>query len=201
MDSQIIETLDSVDKFHKNIYLLYDDLIASIKQKTITGDLLSLTGPEGGYFVYNESDYSRRYVFKYDAKFKFIWLFVKAHENKLQSNSAGYKEICNELNINPIFPMLMIYGNLIPRDTTYFNGDHNVRRNWIENTLMLNMPDDTISTTIRSKPYEFEKLLQFSTSEGTSSWYCEESLFKLRKLMTIKNSEHVELIVDELLEF
>lgn len=197
MKSDIIESIESVDSFHKNCLLLFDDIVSSIKEKTLTGNLLNLVGPEGNFSVWNTnmSEYHRVYVFKYEMQIRFVWMLVKTHDEKLQSNSTGFKEICHELNINSRYPLLMVAGLFKPKDSNRFMEQLNVRRNWVDNILLLKISDDIKKNINRTKPYEFEKIMSLKTLEGTDSWHCEESVFIIRDLVNIKNSDDVEEFV------
>jgi len=203
MDSKTIEAISSVDLFHKNCLLLFQDVVSTIREKTITSEVSNLVGPEGHYQVWNinESLYQRQYVFQHDKQIRFVCMFIKIQENKLP-NSLGFKQICrDELHIDPIYPFIIVFGLFQPRDVKRFSEQLNVRRNWIENTILLSVPEDIIKKKVtRSDPYKFGELLEIETTDDTDSWYCEKSLFIIKKLVDVKDSEAIGSLVDELIK-
>ncbi len=195
----IIKSVRSVDSFHKKCLLLFDDIVSAINEKTLTDEISSIL-LEGGYWVgINESEHQRQYIFKHDNRIRFVCMFVKIKESKLRTKSSGFKKVCHELEINPVYPFLIAFGLFQPRDNERFLADLYLRRNWIDNIVLLGMPDDIIQSITRSTSYEFGKLLKIETPLSTDSWYCEKSQFILQNLIEVKDSHGVESIADKLL--
>jgi hypothetical protein len=46
MSQDIVKALSEVDGFHKDCMLLFNDIVASIQQNTLTGSIKGLVGPE-----------------------------------------------------------------------------------------------------------------------------------------------------------
>jgi hypothetical protein len=202
MSKELIDAISSVDSFYKNCFLLFEDIVSMVREKTFKDNIVNIDY-EGSYGVWNQniSASYRTYLFKHNDKFRFVGMFIKTHEDKLKSNSSSFKLICHELDIDPIYPLIIVFGIFKPRDIKRFTEQLNVRRNWIENTLLLNVPENIVTSFTRSKPYEFEELLNIETVADTDSCYCEKAIIKIRKLVDVKDSNEVEKLVDELLSF
>jgi hypothetical protein len=200
IENETIKAIRSVDSFHKKCILLFDDIVSVIKEKTLTDEVVHI-GHEGSYGVWNvnESEHLRQYIFKHNDIIRFVCMFVKIRENKLRAYLTGFQKICHELEIDPVYPLIIVFGLFQPRDNDRFLQELNLRRNWIDNTVMLGMPDNIVQGTTRSTPYEFDKLLWIETPLGTDSWYCEKSIFKIMELLEVKNSKGVESISENLL--
>lgn len=202
MATELVDSLRSVDLFHKNCFLLFEDIVSTIKENTYADNVTEFRWPEGMYQISNskDSEYRRQYIFKHNDTIRFICLFVKLSESGMQKDCAYYKQICKEaLVVDPVYPLLVVYGVLKPRDLERFEKEHDLRRNWIDNTLLLELPDHIRQVTEIPIPYCFERELEIKTAYETDSWYCEHAVFKIKKLLDVKDSERVKLIVKDLL--
>jgi len=201
VSKELIDAISSVDSFYKNCFLIFEDIVSLIKEKTLKDNISPIPENDGAYWIGNSklSSSYKMSVFKHNDKFRFVVMFIKTNEEKLRNNSSNFKLICHELNIDSIYPLIIVFGIFHPRDIKRFLGSLDVRRGWIENTLLLNVPENVGKSFIRSEPYKLEELLSIETVTGTDSWYCEKAIFKIRKLIDVKDSNEVEKIVDELL--
>jgi hypothetical protein len=200
MTQGLVNALVEGDRFHKNCLMLFDDLIASISDKTLRDNITDLVGPEGGYWVSNvrESEHRRQYVFGHDSRIRFVLMLVKTKEPDIRG-SSGYRAVCRQLGVDMVFPLLLVTGVFEPRDTTRFRNNLNLRRNWLSNTLLLGGVPETIRL-LDPALYCFNQLLTITSPDGTDSWWCEKAAFKLRRLNDIRDSQMVEEVVDELLK-
>lgn len=200
MTQENVDALREVDRFHKNCLLLFYDIVASIQQKTLTGRITNLVGPEGGYGVWNanESEHRCNFVFDHDDRIRFVFMLVKTHEAHIRSQSSRFKAICRELGVDVVFPFLLVTGVFEPRDIGRFRNDLNLRRHWLESTLLLRVPDDI--GLADPSTYGFDKWLTIISQPGTDSWQCEKALFRIQRLIDIKDSQAVEALVDDLLK-
>ena len=105
--------------------------------------------------------------------------------------------VCSRLGIDPVVPLIVCYGTFEPRDTMRFSQEANVRRNWANNTVLLDLPDDV--HLAEPHAYSFENAISISSSEGTKSWYCEKAIVKIRRLLDIENSQQIDALVTDLL--
>lgn len=201
MSSETIKAISSVDIFHKNCSLLFEDIVATIKSKTISDNTIDLLRPEGNYWVWDSksSEHLKRFSFKHNGSLRFMSMFVKIKEESLQSNSTAYKMVCNELEIDPLYPLIIVYGLLQPRDVDLFKTELNQRRNWIDNTIMLNVPDDIVKQMSHVSSYSANKVIERKTLDEANSWYCQQSTIKIRPLLSIKDSSDIQNIVDDFL--
>jgi hypothetical protein len=197
---ETVDALQEVDRFYKNCQLLFYDIVASIRQKTLRDRMTNLVGPEGYYAVWNtnESEHRSSFAFDHNDRVRFVFMLAKTHDAHIRSGSQGFKAICRELNIDVVFPFLLITGVFEPRSMERFRNDLSLRRHWLESTVLLNVPD-TIHL-IDPSTYAFDKVLTIISPVGTNVWECEKALFRIQRLFDITNSEGVETAVDELLK-
>jgi hypothetical protein len=198
MTQGLVNALVEGDRFHKTCLMLFDDLIASIRYKTLRDNITVLIN-EGGYRVekVEESEHRRMYVFDHDSRIRFVLMLVKTKESDIRG-SSGYRAVCSQLDVDMVFPLLLVTGVFEPRDTTRFRNDGNLRRNWLRNTLLLGVPEGI--RLLDPALYCFNQLLTITSPDGTNSWWCEKAAFKLRRLNDIRDSQMVEEVVDELLK-
>lgn len=197
--TQLVNALGEVDRFHKNCQLLFDDLIASIREKTLRDSITNLVGPEGGYWIgnANDSDHRRQFVFDHNGRIRFAFMLVKTKEEHIRDQSSGYKGVCSQLGVDMVFPLLLITGVFEPRDITRFRNDLNVRRNWLNCTILLRVPENI--ALLDPSFYCFGQPLTITSPDGTNSWWCEQSTFKIRRLIDIKDSQMIDEVADDLL--
>ncbi len=198
MNEETIKALQSIDAFHKKCLLLFEDIVTSIREKTLPSNMTDLVN-EGNYSIWdsNQSEHMKRYVFEQDGVIRFVYMLIKTKEEQVRA-ANGYKTICQELGANVLFPLILVWGIFKPRDVERFRNQLNVRRSWTMNTVLLQVPDNVKFT--RTTPYTFKNTLTFNTPEGTDSYYCENASFIIYPLTEIQDSHDVERLVDELLE-
>lgn len=201
MTNDYINALKQVDHFHKNCLLLFDDIVALIREKTLSDNLVDLTYPEGSYqfLKATESEYRRQFIFDHNGRIRFIFMLVKTKEEHIRGKSSGFKAVCSQLSVDVVFPLLLVTGVFEPRDITRFRTQQNVRRNWLDNPLLLRVPDNILLAEPFS--YCFDTLLTVMSRDGADSWWCEKAMFKIRRLIGIQDSHAVETVVDDLLLF
>ncbi len=124
-------------------------------------------------------------------------MLVKVKEEQIRGRSPGFKAVCQQIGIDIVFPLLLITGVFEPRDIQRFRNDANVRRNWVYHTLLLEVPDNI--PLANPNTYCFNENLTALSLEGTDSWWCEKAMFKIRRLVDIKDSQAVEGVAEELL--
>jgi hypothetical protein len=199
MNEEVVNSLREVDRFYKNCLLLFDDLIASIKEKTLFDKVTRLI-MEKGYSVWSakSSEFRALIVIEHNSRFRFALLLVKVNE-ELLPKSPGFKSVCQELGINMLFPLIIVTGVFEPRDIENFRTiKYDNRRNWALNTLLLDVPDDI--KLADPMTYRFGEKLTVTSQEGTSPWYCEKAIFYIRPLTEIKDSKVIEERVEEMLK-
>jgi hypothetical protein len=201
MTPETVDALKEVDRFHKNCRLLFNDMVASIEQKTLTDRRTNVLGPEGGYEVYsaNISEHRDGFIFDHNGRLRFVFMLVKTREEYITSDkSPGFKAICRVLNIDVVFPFLLVTGIFEPRSVDLASSSIYLRRHWLESTVLLNVPDTLY--LVDPSTYGFDRVITIMSPTGTNSWECEQALFKIRQLTDITNSDGVETVVDELLK-
>ena len=194
-----VQALRSVDDFHKNAALMFEDICALIQQRGLTKTITPYQGPEGQYAVWSskDSEHKHLYVFEYDQKYRFIQMLVKVQDNKLRGRGTNYKSICASLQIDPVFPLLMIWGVFHPRDGERFRGEANTRRNWAENTVLLGADEFVVADP---KLYSWDATMIVQSPTGADSWYCESAKVKLRRLTDIRDTRDIGTLVVELMD-
>ncbi len=195
-----VQALRSVDDFHKNAALMFEDIHASIQQRGLAANLTSRQGPEGQYGLWNskDSEHKRLFVFEYAQKYRFVQMLVKIHDGKLRGGGTKYKAVCARLEVDPVFPLLIVWGVFHPRDIGRFNGDGNVRRNWADNTVLLGVPDDI--TLADPSSYTWDGTVSVESPPGTDSWHCESAAVRLRRLTDIHDTRDVGNLVTDLMD-
>src|SRR3972149_2538043 len=86
--AELFPVLKDVDTFHKNLLLLFDDLVALVREKTYTGVFTHLTGPEYTYGIWNatNSEYRREWIFNHGGCIRFAVMLVAAEDEQLRGN-------------------------------------------------------------------------------------------------------------------
>jgi hypothetical protein len=201
MMQAIVEALREVDNFYKNCQLLFVDLKASVEKKTIQDPFILLTDDNWCGLNTNSSGYRRHFIANHDGRYRFAMMLMKVQEEQLRRGQAGYKTICQQLNIDAVFPLLLVTGIFEPRDIQRFRNDNNLRRNWVCNTLSLSewgmLPDSIYLPS--PGPYYFSRKITIMSQLGSDSFWCEKALFEIRRLVDIKDSETIEGVVDNML--
>lgn len=198
--NSFVEPLRGADAFHKNVNLMFDDFVASIREKTLSSTI-TVRHEEKGYWVWNsrESEHKALFVFESASQFRFIQVLVKVHEDPLTKQGSKYKKVCATLEIDPVIPLIFVYGIFTPRDVQGFVGDANRRRNWANNTVLLGVPADFEVELVDPSSYAWNKLITVQTPPGTNSWYCEHATVKLRPLIEFRDQNDINVLVDDLL--
>jgi hypothetical protein len=202
MTPETVDALKEVDRFHKNCRLLFNDMVASIEQKTLTETRANVLSPEGRYDVSsaNISEHRCGYIFNHDGRLRFVFMLVKTQEDQIASDkSPGFRAMCQALKVDMVFPFLLVTGIFEPRSVDLASSSIYLRRHWLESTVMLNVPEPVYLT--EPSTYSFDKVITITSPVGNPSWHCEHALFRIRWLSHITNSNEVETVVDELLTF
>jgi len=200
MMEETTDALKEVDRFHKNCLLLFEDLVDSIRKRLLADRITDIGYPDGWYQVRNanNSEHWRHFIFEHNDRIRFIFMLVKTNDEHLRSGqSHGFKAICHTLGVDAVFPLLLVTGLFEPRTIKRFREDLNLRRNWLGNTLLLRVPDNV--QLAEPSSYGFDKLLTVMSQDGTDPWSCEKAVFKIRRLIDIKDSRAVETVVDDLI--
>lgn len=200
MSNTTIEALKSVDAFHKNCQLLFDDLVSLIREKTLADHIRDLLGPEGGYCVWNsrESEHKEVYIFEHNEQIRFISMFIKNREENIKKNSDGYKDICRELGIDIIYPFVLVFGVFKVNDRDRFINDRYLKFNWINNTLLIGLPENILAQLSRPS-YKLNETIEINMNGEVDSWYCNGAVFKIKSLFNIKDPCNLEEVANELL--
>ncbi|MDQ0287868.1 hypothetical protein J2Z49_003002 [Desulfofundulus luciae] len=112
--------------------------------------------------------------------------------------SRDYYAVCNELGVDPYFPLLFITGVYQPRDEDYLRRNLYARRAWPHHILKL-LPDQILQKMNCSPSYRFNEELVFETDPSAGDYWCNGAEFKIRRLTDIKNQEMLIEIAEELL--
>ncbi|WP_295455853.1 hypothetical protein [uncultured Thiodictyon sp.] len=201
---ELVSALKSADVFHKNLLLMFDDLVSLVREKaynSILKDLTGPTGPEGGYWIWNAnaSEHRRLWIFSHDDRIRFVVMLIKTHEDHLKGNSAIFKAMCAQLKRDPRFPLLLIYGVFEPRDSNRFNKDQNLRRHWARNATLIEIRGEQEHSDIARLHLGDEFTLE--SQVDTDSWWCEKGKFVIRDLTTITDATELCCVADHLLNF
>ena len=202
--AELVPVLENIDGFYKNTLLLFKDLMSFVREKAYTGTLEDLTGPGYGYTVFHDknegvdSEHLQLWVFKHNGRIRFAIMLVKMSEGTLRGRSALYKSMCGQLQRNPRFPLLLIYGVFEPRDINRFRGDNNIRRHWVLNTALIDTREEQMYPEISE--LRFDNVFTLESKEGTDSWWCEKAKFVICDLATITDSLKLSGIADHLLK-
>jgi hypothetical protein len=196
---ELAQTLASIDTFHKNLLLLFDDFSGYVRDKTYAGTLQNLTGPENVYGVWNanESEHMRLWVFNHNDRIRFAVMLIKVHDRHLRGNSTLYKAMCSQLGRDPKFPLLLIYGIFEPRDIRRFLGDQNVRRHWVLNAVLIDIRQEQKYPQITE--FRFGDTIILESTEGTDSYWCEKAQIVFCDLTTITDTGKLSHIASHLL--
>jgi hypothetical protein len=203
MSQDIVKALSEVEGFHKDCMLLFNDIVASIRQNTVTGSLKGLLGPEHWYAVEDtpavraiESSHQGNFVFDHNGRMRFVFMLVKTAENYFRRQSPGFKAICQQLNVDVLFPLLLITGVFEPQ-TPGLPPSLEVYRHWLASTLLLGVPQ-TVQWPDPAT-YVLNELRTIKIPGGNGSQWCETAVFTIRRLTDIRDRQDVETIVAELL--
>lgn len=115
MDNRTVEAMQAMDKFLKNCLLLFDDFVAVIKERTLKSASVQLLLEERSYLVSTSawSAGSGRVILDHDGQCTFGYMLLKTSEDSLRASDL-FKEVCGELNVNPVFPMIFVAGVIEP---------------------------------------------------------------------------------------
>jgi hypothetical protein len=198
---ELVPSLKSADSFHKNILLMFDDLVSMVREKAYNCILKDLTGPENGYSIWNAntSEHRRLWVFNHDGRIRFAVMLATTHDDHLKGNSNLFKAMCAQLERDAKFPMLLIYGAFEPRDSNRFNNDHNVRRHWGLNATLIDIREEQSHSDISQ--FHLGDTFMLESKEGTDSWWCEKGSFVICDLTAITDTTKLSCVADHLLKF
>ena len=114
------------------------------------------------------------YIFEIAGQLRFVQILVKARDEYLRYSGAHYKAVCAKLDLDPVVPLVLVYGLFRPRDVTRFiqNGPW-IRRKWANNTVLLELPEEVILADPNS--YDWHQPVRIQSTVGTDSQYCEDA--------------------------
>jgi hypothetical protein len=204
MSQEIVTALSEVDGFHKDCMLLFNDIVASIRQSTLRGSIKDLVGPEhwcvaedtpNGHSI--DSSHQGNFMFDHDGRIRFVFMLVKTAENHFRHQSLGFKAICQKLDVDVLFPLLLVTGLLEPREVPRWRSNDDNYRRWLESTLLLSVPQNVQWPDPTN--YALDKLLTIEMPGGAGIQWYKKATFTIRRLTDIRDSQAVESIVAELL--
>jgi hypothetical protein len=184
--------------------LLFNDIVASIRQNTLTGSMKSLLGPEHWCDVVDrpnvhaiDSGHQGNFVFDHNGSMRFVFMLVKTAENYFRLQFPGFKAICQQLHVDVWFPLLLVTGVFEPQ-VPGSSPSPQVSRDWLASTLLLGVPQT--AQWPDSTTYVLNELLTIKIPGGNGSQWWEKATFTIRQLTDIRDSHEVEKIVAELLK-
>lgn len=198
MSANLVRALREADDFHKTCCLLFDDFVSYVRTRIPDN---AFAWSEKGYFVWHSgaSQHLGNFWFEHANKYKFAFMLVKVNEDRgAMFKSRDYYALCNELGVDPYFPLLFVTGVYYPRDEDYIRRDLNARRAWPLHILKL-LPDQILQKVNCSPCYRFNEELVFETDPSVGNYWCNRAEFKVRRLTDIKNQEMLTEIAEELL--
>ena len=198
--SPFVEPLREADAFQKNVFLMFKDIESAIREKTLSANVIDRQGPESscGVWPNKNSEHKHLYIFELAGQYRFVQILVKAQDELLRSGEAQYKAVCAKLELDPVVPLLLVYGLFRPRDATRFSGDGPwLRRKWANNTVLLELPEEIKLADPNS--YDWSQPARVQSVVGTDSQYCEDATVRLRRLTEIHDQNEIGAIVDDLL--
>ena len=107
--NSFVKPLREADAFHKNVSLMFDDMVASIREKTLSSTITVRHAPERqcGVWSSTNSEHKGLFVFKSDSLFRIIYVLVKVSEELLQRQGSKYKSVCAAIEIDPVIPLIL----------------------------------------------------------------------------------------------
>jgi hypothetical protein len=89
--SIFVEPLREADAFQKNVFVLFNDIVATIKVKALTSTIFDRQ-TESYFEVWSSqsSEHRHLYIFELNGKLRFIYFVVKANDDLLRGRSAQY---------------------------------------------------------------------------------------------------------------
>jgi hypothetical protein len=199
-DQTTIKALKEADDFHKNVALLFEDVVAAVEQRSLATAMVKLQ-QEGNYSVWgsNNSEHKRLFIFELANVYRFVHILLKIQDHVLrQFNANRYKKMCARIDVDPIFPLLITWGRFQFRTgLERFQSDINLRRNWADNTVLLKIPDEI--EFAGPDIYEINKPMTIRSNENTDPWYCEGATVTIRPLCEIQDTRDIHAIVEDLL--
>jgi hypothetical protein len=206
MSQEIVNALSEVDSFHKDCMLLFNDIVASIRQNTLTDSIKDLLGPEHWCVVEDnpkgrtiDSSHQGNFVFEHNGRMRFVFMLVKTAENHFRRQSPGFRAICQQLGVEEVlFPLLLVTGVFKPDEAPRWRYNHENYRRWLESTLLLSVPQTAQLPDPTS--YALDNSLTIEMQGGDGTQWCETATFTIRQLADIRDSRKVEEIVEDLLK-
>jgi hypothetical protein len=98
--SQYVEPLREGDAFQKNVFLMFNDIEAAIREKTLAVTLTDRLRPESscGVWTSKNSEHKHLYIFESGGALRFVQILVKAQDDLLRSYGSQYKAVCKARN-------------------------------------------------------------------------------------------------------
>ena len=178
---------------------MFHDIVANIREKMLSTTVTDRHGPDASYWLNNEnSEHKHLFIFECAGQYRFIQMLVKTNDELLRGQGTQYKAVCAKLGLDPIVPLVLMYGLFRPRSVDRFISEANwFRRKWANNTVLLELPDEMKLADPNS--YEWGQPVRVQSPMGTNSQFCEDATVCLRKLTEIRDQNEIGLMVDELL--
>jgi hypothetical protein len=192
--SPFVEPLREADAFQKNVFLIFNDIVDGIREKTLSATVIDRHW-ESSCKVYDSknSEHVHLYIFEIAGQYRFVQILVKAQDNLLRDSAAQYKAVCAKLNLDPVVPLLLIYVRRFVEDGPW------IRRRWANNTVLLDLPNREDIKPADPNSFDWNQPVRIQSPAGTDSQYCEDATIRLRRLTEIHDQNEIGVIVDELL--
>ena len=199
MNSQMVEALRAMDSFLKNCQLLFDDFVATIKDRTLKSPSVEVF-LERSYQVWNPSSWGMcRWIWNHDGRFSFGNMLIKIDETWLRA-SDSFKEICSELNVDPVFPMILVAGVLEPKDPARLRtGEAWYKRAAVDDAVLLGRSDSAPAKHVKRTEYKTGSVVSITYDNSVDWRRCQEARFRIWPLEDIPDSKVLGQVVDEVL--
>jgi hypothetical protein len=198
VDNQTLEAVGAMDRFLKNCLLLFEDFVAMIKERTLKNASVEVLPLERSYLV-GPSTWSGgggKIILEHGGRCTFGYMLLKTPDDSLRT-SDSFREICGELNVDPVFPMILVAGVLVPKDPARLRSEGPwYKRAAIDDTVLLGNPPAKPSDRTA---YKIGSLISIKYDQ-TQDWRrCEEARFRIWPLEKIPDSKMLGEVADQTL--
>jgi hypothetical protein len=201
MDNQTVEALRAIDKFLRNCLLLFEDFVAMIKDRTLKSASSEVLPLELSYQVGRStwSGGSGKAILEHAKRHTFGFMLLKTPDDALRT-SDSFKEVCGELNVDPVFPMILVAGVLVPKDPTLLRSEGPwYRRAALDDTVLLANSWGPPPKPSERTEYKVGAVTSIKFDESQDWRRCQEARFRIWPLDNIPDSAVLEQVADEVL--